>query len=121
MLNPTQHMKDANDSILKVLTNNVMESVEFLEKCLKNFTGEVSMPISDCFKNTSLENGRYEIFWENSISMKLEQIQNYVRLILILKNLRIHLNILFLYLILEKIDTLRSGNVLLSNRKLSKG
>ena len=83
MLNPTQHMKDANDSILKVLTNNVMESVDFLEKCLKSFTGEISMPISDCFKNISSENGKYDIFWEYSISIKLDQIQNYVSCICI--------------------------------------
>jgi len=88
MLNPTQHMKDANDSILKVLTNNVMESVEFLEKCLKNFTGEIFMPISDCFKNINSENGRYEIFWENSVVIKSDQIYNYVCKFLLLIELK---------------------------------
>jgi hypothetical protein len=67
-LNPSQHMKDANDSILKVLTNNVLESVEFLENCLKTFCDRtpvdaISIPTIDCFKNVN-----QDIDWECSIS-----------------------------------------------------
>ena len=79
ILNPLQHMKDANDSILKVLTNNVQESVDFLEKLLKtNLTESIVLPTSDCFKNISSESGTYDILWENVSKIEIDEIKSIV-------------------------------------------
>jgi len=78
-LNPLQHMKDANDSILKVLTNNVQESVEFLENLLKtDITEDIVTPTSECFKNISSESGTYDIVWENVDKIEINEIKSIV-------------------------------------------
>lgn len=78
-MNPLQHMKDANDSILKVLTNNVQESVEFLENLLKtDLTEDIVTPTSECFKNISTESGTYDIVWENVDKIEINEIKSIV-------------------------------------------
>lgn len=71
-------MKDANDNILKVLTNNVQESVDFLEKCLKQLDHDLAMPTSDCFGNINPENGSYELIWKNGRILEIDEIRNSV-------------------------------------------
>jgi hypothetical protein len=65
-VNPLQHMKDANENILKVLLNNIQESVDFLEKCLDTLTHDICLPTSECFTNLSAETGGYDIVWERA-------------------------------------------------------
>lgn len=65
-MNPLQHMKDANENILKVLMNNVHESVGFLEKCLDSLTHDICVPTTECFTNLSADTGGYEIVWEQA-------------------------------------------------------
>ncbi len=65
-MNPLQHMKDANENILKVLLNNIQESVDFLEKCLDTLTHDICLPTSECFTNLSAETGGYDIVWERA-------------------------------------------------------
>jgi hypothetical protein len=72
-------MKDANDSILKVLTNNVQESVEFLENLLKtDLSEDIVTPTSECFKNISSESGTYDIVWENVDKIEINEIKSIV-------------------------------------------
>ncbi len=59
-------MKDANENILKVLMNNVHESVGFLEKCLDTLSHDICLPTTDCFTNLSAETGGYDIVWEQA-------------------------------------------------------
>ena len=59
-------MKDANENILKVLVNNVQESVDFLEKSLGCLTQDICMPTSECFTNLNAETGSYDIIWHKS-------------------------------------------------------
>lgn len=66
IVNPLQHMKDANENILKVLLNNVQESVDFIEKCLNTLNTDICIPTSECFTNLSADTGSYDIVWENA-------------------------------------------------------
>lgn len=66
IVNPLQHMKEANENILKVLLQNVQDSIDFLEKFL-NVNKELLVPLSDCFTNISPETGEYELIWSNGL------------------------------------------------------
>jgi hypothetical protein len=93
VLNPLQQMKEANDNILKVLTTNVLESVEFLEKCAKSLdsSGEgLVRPTSDCFSNISAETGGYELEWANSTRLEQEFIKQFVSFAVMLLNIRLN-------------------------------
>ena len=81
-------MKDANENILKSITNNVHESVQFLEKLSQHLsttatttttttttTQDVRMPTSECFQNMSAESGSYELLWERGTPLAIEQIK----------------------------------------------
>lgn len=71
-------MKDANENILKVITNNVQESVEFLEKFFKNLNRNVYKPTINCFKNLNSDCGTYDLIWENSYNLEVEEVKAYV-------------------------------------------
>lgn len=71
-------MKDANENILKVITQNVQESVEFLEKMFKSYEGKVYKPAPDCFTNISSETGAYNLQWTNSIIIESAEIKAYL-------------------------------------------
>jgi len=65
-------MKEANDSILKVLVNSVRESVEFLEECLKGLDKDVCKPVSECFPDV---NSGLELIWDKSVPLKQQEIK----------------------------------------------
>jgi hypothetical protein len=65
-------MKEANESILKVLTNSVRESVEFLEKCLKELDKDVCKPVSECFADV---NSGLELNWDKCVPLKQQEIK----------------------------------------------
>jgi hypothetical protein len=65
-------MKEANESILKVLTNSVRESVEFLEKCLKELDKDVCKPVSECFADV---NSGLELNWDKCAPLKQQEIK----------------------------------------------
>lgn len=72
-------MKDANDNILKVITNNVQETVEFLERFVNTCTtSDVYKPTSACFKDLNAETGLYELVWDNSEQINIDYIKNIV-------------------------------------------
>jgi hypothetical protein len=71
-------MKEANENILRVLLNNVQESVDFLEKSLDNLSHDICIPQSDCFTNLSAETGNYDIFWEKSKIYNLNVLKSLV-------------------------------------------
>lgn len=73
-------MKEANDSILKVLANSVRESVEFLEKCLKELDKDVCKPVSECFPDI---NSGLELNWDKSVPLKQHEIKINVSKIII--------------------------------------
>ncbi|CAF0894283.1 unnamed protein product [Brachionus calyciflorus] len=77
-LNSLQHMKDANENILKVITQNVNESVDFLEKMFNSYSGSVYKPLSDCFVNLNSETGYYDLKWENSSKIESDEIKAYI-------------------------------------------
>ncbi len=78
IVNPLQHMKDANENILKVLLNNIQESVDFLEKCLETLTHDICLPTSDCFTNLSADTGGYDIVWEKAKNYDVNLIKTLV-------------------------------------------
>jgi hypothetical protein len=65
-------MKEANESILKVLSNSVRESVEFLEKCLKELDKDVCKPVSECFADV---NSGLELNWDKCVPLKQQEIK----------------------------------------------
>lgn len=83
-LNPLQHMRDANENILKVIVNNVQESVDFLEKFIASCSVEsIFRPRSECF--CSQTNGQdstagsvFEFDWDKSDPVALDDIKNMV-------------------------------------------
>lgn len=77
-MNPLQHMKDANENILRVLTNNVQESVDFLLKCLACIDRDINIPTSDCFTNLNSETGNYDIIWTKSDVYSLSMLKSFV-------------------------------------------
>lgn len=71
-------MKDANENILKVITQNVQESVEFLEKMFKSYDGKIYKPSPDCFINISSETGAYDLEWSNSYQLESNEIKAFL-------------------------------------------
>lgn len=71
-------MKDANENILRVLLNNVQESVDFLVKCLSCLDHDINMPTSDCFTNLSAETGNYDLIWEKSNVYTVDMLKCFV-------------------------------------------
>lgn len=76
-------MRDANENILKMIVNNVHESVEFLEKFISTCTVEhIYKPTSTCFRSAPQEAENASLFefdWEKSEIVALEDIKNMVR------------------------------------------
>jgi hypothetical protein len=81
VLNPLQQMKEANDNILKLLTTNVQESVDFLEKSLKMLDQDLIRPLSECFCNLSAETGNHDLEWERSTKLNLEFVKQFVSIL----------------------------------------
>ena len=71
-------MKDANENILRVLVNNVQESVDFLIKCLNCLDHDINIPTSECFTNLSAETGNYDLIWSNSNVYNLNVFKSFV-------------------------------------------
>jgi hypothetical protein len=72
-------MKDANDTTLKAIVNNVQETVDFLEK-FSQFSGshEIFKPTSSCFKDINTETGVYELAWESAQMIRFDLIKSIV-------------------------------------------
>lgn len=63
-------MKDANDTILKTVQTNIVESIEFLEKFLLNLSDDdLIQPSSACFSNINSKSGEYALEWANGIKV----------------------------------------------------
>jgi hypothetical protein len=73
-------MRDANENILKVLNTNVQESVDFLDKCVKQLSQDLIRPFSSCFSNINPETGDHELVWSNSMLLELDLVKQIVSL-----------------------------------------
>lgn len=98
-------MRDANENILKVIVNNVHESVEFLEKFVSTCAAEsLNKPTSECFRNqqptsaaaglantsqptslsqdtpnTTTTGGIFSFDWDKSNAVEFNDVKNLVR------------------------------------------
>lgn len=71
-------MKEANESIMKMLNQSVQESVEFLEKCVKELDKKLIKADVNCFGNICSDDGDYELIWDNGIQIEPEFAKNMV-------------------------------------------
>jgi len=71
-------MKDANENILRVLVNNVQESVDFLLKSLTCLDRDINIPTSECFTNLNSETGNYDLIWTKSSVYTLNMLKCFV-------------------------------------------
>ena len=74
-------MKDANENILRVLINNVQESVDFLLKSLTCLDRDINIPTSECFTNLNSETGNYDIIWTKSSVYTLNMLKCFVNML----------------------------------------
>lgn len=80
IINPLQHMKEANENILKTFTSaSILDSVEFLEKFLIYITENqqnlknLLQPTSNCFTNINAESGEHDLIWSNSVNLTMNE------------------------------------------------
>ena len=78
IVNPLQHMKDANENILRVLATSVQESVDFLEKLIKQLSRDICVPTTECFANLIAEAGSYDVLWNHSQTLKLSTLKSLI-------------------------------------------
>lgn len=71
-------MKEVNLKSTKVKLNFMGDSVAFLEKFTKLMHQDLLKPTSDCFKNLNADTGHYEVVWNNSNVVSIEDIKNTV-------------------------------------------
>lgn len=106
-------MRDANENILKMIVNNVHESVDFLEKFVSSCSVEsLTKPTSECFQNLNQTsqasqagqpdlmqqatpltananvNSMFNFEWDKAALVPLQDIKNmvYIRIIIRLEN-----------------------------------
>lgn len=78
LLNPLQHMKDVNVKSTKIKLNFMGDSVAFLEKFTRIMNHDLLKPTSECFRNINADKANYEIAWNNSITVSIDDIKNTV-------------------------------------------
>lgn len=74
-------MRDANENILKMIVNNVQESVDFLEKFINSSTLEsLFKPTSACFTSSTNPDtpGMFDFDWNKSDLVSIDDAKNMV-------------------------------------------
>lgn len=75
-------MKDVNLKSTKIKLNFTGDSVAFLEKFTNLMNHDLLKPTSECFRNLNADIDTYEVVWNNSVAVSIEEIKNKVTLIL---------------------------------------
>lgn len=77
LLNPLQHMKEVNLKTTKVKI--LHDSVAVLEKFVKVVNSQdLLKPTSECFRNFNSDNGTYEIDWNKSTNISIDEVKTLV-------------------------------------------